>query len=86
MPDYIRKSIFTKIAAVGFIYLILLANYWFGSTISGDPAPGYVYYMFYAGVFVVFLSFFGIAYLVGQRLLSSSDVRDSQTEDKYEER
>lgn len=69
MHPHLRKSIFTKGAAIGFSGNILLGNFWLAFNIAGGESPAWLSKaMFYSFVLVV-ISGIGMAVVYAQILL-----------------
>lgn len=67
MDSQLRKSIWTRSVALGFVYLILIGNVWVTYLITGGHVPLWMRVAFFIGIFWVTVSAFGVmavAYLI----------------------
>lgn len=63
MPPKLRQHILTKLVAIGFIYLIIIGNIWFGLSITTKVTPVWLQSLFGIGVlWVVATGFLLVAY------------------------
>ena len=53
MDEQLRRSVWTKLSALGFIYLIILGNIWFAFMVVGAVLPDWLRNSFYLGVLFV---------------------------------
>lgn len=60
MHQELRKSIWTRLVALGFIYLIVLGNVWFTYTVTGGEVPLTLRVAFFVGIFWVLTSAVGV--------------------------
>lgn len=58
MSPVLRKHIFTKLVAVGFIFLILLGNIWFGLSLTTTETPIWIQTLF--GIGILWVITFGV--------------------------
>lgn len=54
MPDEIRRSIFTRLIALGFIFLVILGNWWFAQLALGQAVSQTLIHLFVGAVVWVF--------------------------------
>ena len=60
MDEQLRRSIWTKMSAIGFIYLIVLGNIWYAMLVVGAAPPEWLKISFYLGIFFVLASGAGL--------------------------
>lgn len=60
MDSHLRKSIWTRSVALGFVYLILIGNIWITYHITGSHVPLWMRVAFFIGIFWVTVSAFGV--------------------------
>lgn len=86
MHPYLRKSIFTKGAALGFCSNLLLGNFWLAFNVAGGESPAWLSKAMFYSTVVVVVSGLGMAFvyshiLMGRVPLEDEDeMADAQTE------
>lgn len=69
MHPHLRKSIFTKAAAIGFSCNLLLGNFWLAFNFAGGESPPWLGKAMFYSTAVVLISGLGMAFVYGQILL-----------------
>lgn len=77
MHPHLRKSIFTKGAALGFSGNILLGNFWLAFNIAGGESPAWLSKAMFYSFAVVVVSGIGMAFVYGQILMGQADEADA---------
>lgn len=84
MHPHLRKSIFTKGAAIGFSGNILLGNFWLAFNIAGGESPAWLSKaMFYSFVLVA-ISGIGMAVVYARIILGHTETELEPPEPKDE--
>ena len=68
MQDKIRKSLPTKIAAVGFIAITLAGNFWLVNLLLGTSPHPIVVFLFFVGVATALFGGLGLALIYVKEL------------------
>lgn len=63
MDSRVRKSLPTRVAALGFIFMILLGNYWMVLVITNQPFPQWLMDLFLVNAFLILMSAVGVVYV-----------------------
>lgn len=86
MHPHLRKSIFTKGAALGFSGNILLGNFWLAFNIAGGESPPWLSKAMFYSFAVVVVSGIGMAFVYGQILMGHDQEPPEPHEDPSETR
>lgn len=83
MHPSVRRSIWAKMTALGFIYLIILGNFWFSYRLFGHHSPEWLLEAFVIGLPFVFIGGMGVIFLAVKQLihdLKNPQVGQDETE------
>lgn len=78
MHPTLRKSVFTKGAALGFSGNLLLGNFWLAFNIAGGESPPWLSKAMFFSTAVVVISGIGMAFVYAQILMSGDQGLDEQ--------
>lgn len=82
MHPHLRKSIFTKGAALGFCSNLLLGNFWLAFNFAGGESPAWLSKAMFYSTAVVVVSGLGMAYVYSQILMGRVPLEDEEDEDQ----
>lgn len=72
----LRQSVPSRVAAVGFIIVILAGNGWLVEGLLGRAVPTWLAYVFYAGVAVTFCGAIGLGALIVLRFVQGLQTKE----------
>lgn len=78
MHPHLRKSVFTKGAALGFCSNLLLGNFWLAFNFAGGESPAWLSKAMFYSTAVVVVSGLGMAYVYSQILMGRVPLEDEE--------
>ncbi len=78
MDETIKRSFWSRLSALGFIFLIVVGNIWYAKMIVGEPIGVWIQLSFYLSVGMALVGAVGVTYLLLRQKLVRSDKSDPE--------